>query len=133
LWVCHFPRRLVYIWGVFPLPGWGLGLIYLVTEVAATQQQSSDDHVAHVAHLAGALFAFIYFRTGWNLGKLVPGRWSIARPHLKIHDPGATERDLSRQVDRILEKISREGESSLSKEERQILEEASRRYQRRRQ
>jgi hypothetical protein len=39
---------------------------------------------------------------------------------------------LSAQVDAILEKISREGEGSLSRSERRTLEEASRKYQQKR-
>jgi hypothetical protein len=66
----------------------------------------------------------------------MPRRLSLSalklRPKLKVHDPAADERDLSREVDRILEKISREGEASLSKQERATLERASRRYQQRR-
>ncbi len=81
-----------------------------------------------------ASLAFIYYRTGWNLGKMIPSRWPrMKRPKLKIHDPEAEERQLARQVDAILEKISRDGEASLTKQERRILEQASRRYQRRRQ
>ena len=49
------------------------------------------------------------------------------------NDPEYDERELSRQVDRILEKIHRDGEGSLTKKERKTLEEASKRYQRKRQ
>ena len=51
---------------------------------------------------------------------------------LRIHNPSGDGRDLSEKVDEILQKISREGEASLTKQERRTLEEASRRYQRRR-
>jgi membrane associated rhomboid family serine protease len=134
LWVCHFPRRVIYIWGVLPMPAWALGGLYVFFDIVGLGRH---DNVAHVAHLAGAGFGFIYFRTGWNLGRLVPHRWSLSalkiRPRLRIHQPTADERDLTSEVDRILEKISREGEASLSKQERAVLERASRRYQQRRQ
>jgi hypothetical protein len=87
--------------------------------------------------LGGAVFGFIYYRTGLNLGRLIPRRLSMGafrwRPKLRIHDPEEAGKDLNQQVDRILEKISRQGEASLTKSERRTLEEASRRYQRRRQ
>ena len=55
-----------------------------------------------------------------------------SKPHLRVHKPSEeTETDLSREVDRILEKIFREGESNLTAEERHTLEKASRKYQRR--
>jgi membrane associated rhomboid family serine protease len=134
LWVLRFPRRLVYIWGVIPLPGWALGALFVLIDVAGI---SSHDTVAHVAHLAGGAFALVYYQSGWNLGRMLPGRWSGPtfrwRPRLRIHDPHDEGPTLGEQVDRILEKISREGEASLTKSERRTLEEASRRYQQRRQ
>ncbi len=42
------------------------------------------------------------------------------------------EENLNRRVDEILAKISSSGEASLTREERRILEDASRRYQQRR-
>jgi hypothetical protein len=54
------------------------------------------------------------------------------KPRLKLHDPEKESSNLTAQVDAILEKISREGEGSLSRSERRTLEEASRKYQQRR-
>jgi hypothetical protein len=103
--------------------------------------QGQGDHVAHEAHLAGAVFALIYFKTGWNLGRWLPSfrSWKSfswkglkPRPKLRVHKPAAQEQDLGQEVDRILEKISTQGESSLTAAERRTLEEASRRYQQKR-
>jgi membrane associated rhomboid family serine protease len=144
LYVLHFPRRMFYIWGVVPMPAWALGTMYVLFDVlgfvhsAGGQEPGGGPQVANIAHLGGALFGFIYFRSKMNLGRFVPRRLAdlkapIFRPKLRIHDPDKEARDLGRQVDAILEKISREGESSLTKKERKTLEEASRRYQQRRQ
>ncbi len=135
LFVLHFPRRLLYIWGVLPVPAWALGTLYVAADLLGVR---SDDLVAHVAHLGGVAFGAIYYYSGFNLGRLVPRRFSLPsfklKPKLRIHDEsGDRTLDLNQQVDQILEKISREGESSLTKSERRTLEEASRRYQRRRQ
>lgn len=135
LFVLHFPRRVFYIWGLFPLPAWAIGTIYVVMDVTGLLNPSGDQ-VANIAHLAGMGFGFVYYRSGINLGRLVPRRLSDLtrwRPKLRIHDPEDDARDLSAQVDEILEKISRHGEASLTKNERRTLEEASRKYQRRRQ
>ncbi len=133
--VLHFPQQIIYFFGVFPMRAWVLGAIVIGVDLLGAMPQATNDHVAHTAHLAGALFAFIYYRTGWNLGRMLPSRWPrLKRPtKLKLHDPEAEERQLARQVDAILEKISRDGEASLTKQERRTLEQASRRYQRRRQ
>jgi membrane associated rhomboid family serine protease len=141
LYVLHFPRRVLLIWGLIPIPAWALGGLYVLFDLAhAFQPRAGGDEpqVANVAHLAGAAFGFVYFRSKVNLGRFVPRRLSdlkgsLLKPKLRIHDPDREAEDLTRQVDRILEKISREGEASLTKKERQTLEEASRRYQRRRQ
>jgi membrane associated rhomboid family serine protease len=134
LFVLHFPHRTLLFMGLVPVPAWALGAVYVLIDVLGI---TNDDLVAHVAHLGGAAFGFVYFRSGLNIGRLVPQRLSMSalrlRPRLKIHNPDEEERKLSQHVDRILEKISREGEASLSKGERRTLEEASRRYQRRRQ
>ena len=134
LFVMHFPRRMLYVWGVLPVPAWALAALFVLFDVIGL---GGGGRVAHIAHIAGALFGFVYFRAGWNLGRLTPGGFSLRslrmRPRLKIHKPRDDGADLNRQVDQILEKISREGEASLTKSERRTLEEASRRYNRRRQ
>jgi membrane associated rhomboid family serine protease len=139
LFVIHYPRRLLYIWGVFPVPAWVLCTLYIAQDLlgySRSTQGDDTDRVAYAAHLGGALAAFLYYGTGWSLGRLVPRRLSLPRfkrrPKLRVHEPPRREPDLGLRVDRILEKISREGEASLTADERRTLEEASRRYQRRR-
>ncbi|MEX0713784.1 MAG: rhomboid family intramembrane serine protease [Pirellulales bacterium] len=139
LFVIHYPRRLLYIWGVFPVPAWVLCTLYIAQDLlgySRSTQGDDTDRVAYAAHLGGALAAFWYYGTGWSLGRLVPRRLSLPRfkrrPKLRVHEPPRREPDLGLRVDRILEKISREGEASLTADERRTLEEASRRYQRRR-
>jgi membrane associated rhomboid family serine protease len=138
LYVLHYPRRTFYMFPIpLPIPAWALGVFYVAGDlVGLGGALGRGDNVAHVAHLGGVAFGYVYFRTGWNLGRLVPRSWSLSslklRPKLRIHDPTTDDRNLTGEVDRILEKISREGESSLTKQERAILEKASRRYQQRR-
>lgn len=146
LFVLHNPHRTLLLMFVFPTPAWVLGVAVVVIDVLRAlnipainnifEGMGMGKDVAWQAHLAGAAFAFLYFRGGWNLGRLTRGLPSLKmpkrRPQLKVHDPDARERQLDRQADAILEKISREGEGSLTRKERMILEDASRRAQRRR-
>lgn len=133
LYALHFPRRTVLMLGI-PMPALVLAGLYVTADVWGLGQKKSP--VAHTAHLGGAAFAALYYFSGLNLGRLLPTSLSPRglrpRPKLRVHEPEAREENLASQVDRILEKISREGESSLSAKERQILEDASRRYQQRR-
>jgi membrane associated rhomboid family serine protease len=137
----NFPHRTILFMLLFPIPVWLLGVIYVASDALGLIGWARETHtnVAYVVHLAGAGFAFLYYRLGWNLTRIMPARFSLAwlkpRPRLRVHDPdreGGSQRELSDQVDRILEKIHREGEASLSRKERRILENASRRYQERR-
>jgi membrane associated rhomboid family serine protease len=141
LWILHFPMRLIYIWGVLPVRAWALGTFYIVGDLLGLMgflgTNQDGPQVANIAHLTGVAFAYAYYRGKLNLGRLIPARLSDLkprfRPKLRIHDPETKSRDLSREVDAILEKISREGEGSLTRKERKTLEEASRQYQRRKQ
>jgi hypothetical protein len=88
--------------------------------------------------LAGGLFALGYWYFGWNFGRL-PGMAEIARlgrtlgkslkpkPDLRVHDPESYYDDLDAEGDRVLEKLKSEGEQSLTRRERQVLEDYSRR------
>ena len=136
LFVLHFPERTIMFWGVVPMKVWVLGALYVGLDVLGAMNRTGHTPVAHVAHLGGAAFGFLYVRQRLNLGRFVPSDALKAlarrRPKLKIHDPDTNKRELNKQVDAILEKISREGEASLTRQERKTLEEASRQYQRRR-
>lgn len=137
LFALNFPRRIILFMFFLPMPAWVLGvlLVFLDAWNAVADRHSQ---VAYVVHLAGAAFAFIYFQQQWNFGRLFSGfHWPRlrSRPRLRVHDPDELEEDEGvpeAEVDRILEKIHREGEASLTRKERGILENASREYQRRR-
>ncbi len=114
-----------------PMPAWLLGAIFIGFDIFGVLNGGAT-WITPAAHLSAAAMAFFYFRSGINLGNLFPSKLPrLNRPKLRIHDPEAEERQLARQVDAILEKISRDGEASLTKQERRTLEQASRRYQRR--
>lgn len=54
-----FPRSILYIWGILPVPApimvLGYGLIEFVSQFV------SSSNVAHMTHLAGFAFAWLYF------------------------------------------------------------------------
>lgn len=134
LFALHYPKRTILLFFVLPAPMWLVGVLYVAADIFGAF--GSHGGVAYVAHLAGAAFAFVYYRSGGRLGSLTRGLPSLKLwgrgPKLKVHDPDAGDRQMDRKVDDILEKISREGEGSLTRKERKILEDASRRAQRRR-
>jgi len=129
-----YPRATVLLFFIVPAPAWVLGIIIVATDMFA----GHGDTIAHDVHLTGGLLALGYWYFGWNFGRL-PGMAGIGqlgrslgkslrpKPDLRVHDPEAYYDDLDAEADRVLEKVNREGEQSLSRQERQILEAYSRR------
>jgi hypothetical protein len=132
--IWNFPHTTVLMWGVLPVPAWALGLLYVVWDLQGAA--NGGGNVAHVTHLAGAAFGLLYAWRGWHLGSLLePARRLLDRLRgggrrgmrvVRSDDDDDVE-PLQDVVDRILEKISRSGSSSLTPAERDTLARASRR------
>lgn len=141
LFAFNFPNVTVLLFFVLPMPAWLLGMGIVLYDIYGAMGGNAGSNVAYSAHVAGAAFAAIYHLQGWNLTRLIDGRFSWprslfhAKPRLRVHtpddEPESQPDDLTAEVDRILEKIYREGEASLTSKERQTLEAASRKYQER--
>lgn len=76
--------------------------------------------VSHLAHLSGLVIGYVFFWVRWPqaLEGFIPWRWTRRR-RLRVVTPES-------EVDGILDKISREGMASLTRQEREILNRASR-------
>ena len=131
LYCSNFPRRTLLVLGLLPVPAWLLCVAFVGLDIL--RGLGGESSVAFDVHLAGAAFAFAYFRFKWNLGRLLPSRVPRVRsmfrskPNLKVHNPEDHYRNLDDQADHLLDKVHREGETSLTEKERQILEDYSRR------
>jgi membrane associated rhomboid family serine protease len=141
LYAFHFPRELIYIWFVLPVPIWlFVGFQVAMDIFVFTSNQPTDTAVT--VHLAGAAFAFGYFKLNWRLAPLwdavVRFRWPRSRPRLRLYreetparvrrsPPLADDSDdqLEAQVDAVLEKVARQGQASLTESEKAILVRAS--------
>ena len=143
IYAFHFPKRMFYIWFVLPVPAAILIVLYILSDISGALGVSDrGGNTAYMAHLGGAAYGFLFYRTQWSFGNIIPrlpagkaGRklsWPTRRPKLRLHEAPPEEPDWQQQVDELLEKISREGEASLTPAERRTLEEASRRFQERR-
>ena len=143
VYACLFPKRIILIWGLLPVPAVILVGLYILQDIAgALQADDRGGQVAYMAHLGGAAYGYLFYRTQWSFGNIIPrlpaGKtgsklsWPTRRPKLRLHEAPPEEPDWQQQVDELLEKISREGEASLTPAERRTLEEASKRFQERR-
>lgn len=140
----YWPDSPIHLYGIFPIKAKWLvaGLVGLSLLFALSGGRPG---LAHLAHLGGAITAFVYLKS-----RLAPSSWGQvysspkpAKPSKPLFArrpktettakaaPAPSTRELHRSlddVDRILDKISRGGMSSLTEEERQRLEEASRKF-----
>ena len=120
LMALNFPYREVLLLGIIPVQCWLLGVIYVALDLVGSVSQA--DKVAYVAHLGGAAFAAAYFLLHWNFSGLARFKTLLRRrSRLRLHQPTADER-FQTEADRVLEKIHRSGERSLTRGERKILE-----------
>ena len=138
-----FPKRPVTLFLFFVLPitmrartlAIALGLLNLISLIGPGGQ------IAYAAHLAGGLvgygYAYFYVRRSFPLIWLNPqhwlnqARWHWQRRRFKVISGAknaSTKWDKhiqSKEIDRVLEKISKHGIQSLTKEEHEILEKGS--------
>ncbi len=156
LCACHFPHRVIYVMLLIPVPLWVFALFNVAQDgyrLVAHQEYG----VAVSVHLAGAAFAFAYFKMHWRVYEFLTGWWGRlprrrARPRLRLfrpedadvpHEPvpvaaapaadaAPVDEHLEAKLDAVLEKLARSGKESLTDGERQILMRASEIYKRRR-
>ena len=149
-----WPDNLVYFWGIFPIKVKYLVAGLAVMSVLGTAGYGGAG-IAHLAHLGGFVTGFVYLKSKWApspwgelpkrrkakkrnalaawAGNRRPGPSAVpsAPPPAAPPTPARNvraERDLLDDVDSILDKISAQGLSSLTPEERARLDEVSRRY-----
>jgi membrane associated rhomboid family serine protease len=127
-----YPDRKVFIYFLFPIK-----MKYLVWGLAAVDLFAAfdgrKDGFAHFAHLGGMLVGWLYLKQDWRVGSF--GRKFRAQSarrkmesNTKRTEQEQLQRDeLTRETNRILEKINRDGLDSLTPEELRVLREASRR------
>lgn len=117
-----FPRMKVLLWGIIPMTMFWLVILVIIMSLLniAVGQNAGGE----AAHLSGLGMGFLYMKyKPWITRRRMErqkGAWTQ-----KIE----RERNFRVEVDRILDKVHHEGINSLSKKEKQLLQEATRREQ----
>ena len=137
--VAYVPNHTVYLMFIGPVKIKYIGIfIFVVTSVL----DFSTNTGGKIAHIGGAILGFIYtsqFRRGNDIGKwinrLIDQIVTLFRPgkNLKVtHKKSNTDYDYKmnkareqEEINRILEKISKGGYDSLTKDEKETLFKAS--------
>ncbi|MCI0450218.1 MAG: rhomboid family intramembrane serine protease [Chlorobi bacterium] len=143
-----FPNREIFLYFLFPIKAKYFVIIYMGIELLSV---GSNTGVAHLAHLGGGIAGFIYIlMSRSNLNDLFrfdkKPKVTTKRPtniyrntyYEKYNKPsddisdadyyeGKSEDEVTQEkIDEILDKIGKDGYDSLTKEEKKILFEASR-------
>lgn len=130
LFVLNYPKTIISIWGVLPVQAWIVGVLMIVFNIIGGRRD-----VAYEVHLAGIAFAVAYFFSGFRFQPLIAGWQNQAarrkETRLRIHKESVMAED--EEADRILDKIHRQGQDSLTRSERKFMEKYSRRVRKEKQ
>ncbi|HUW55745.1 MAG TPA: rhomboid family intramembrane serine protease [Planctomycetota bacterium] len=117
-----FPHARILIFFMFPIKARTLALIFAFITIVSLLGDRADG-VAHWAHLGGMAVGYLWVK-GRPLGRSLLAFWGARRRMMDVRRSAAEQAEL----DRILEKVHRDGISSLSNQERDFLNLMSRKY-----
>lgn len=104
-----YPEAQVYFYFLFPMSARTLAILLCAMEFFMTMSREGS-RISNITHLGGLAAGLL-----WLWGER---RWR-QRPAREEPDPAALERE---EIDRLLEKVSRKGQSSLSRAELRQLD-----------
>ncbi|MDR3232150.1 MAG: rhomboid family intramembrane serine protease [Planctomycetaceae bacterium] len=141
-----YPNKVLYVYGILPVPMWGLGM-FIVLMDAMGASGINNEGVAYTIHLTGAAFATLYYFIFLRRGVRLTDNYYISlhstrrknvkpkpfKPSLRIFaDNGdgeeQEEAEFNRRLDAILARYGQVGEGGLTAEERAFLQKASKIY-----
>jgi membrane associated rhomboid family serine protease len=139
VYVIFYPCEQFLLFWFIPVPLWALLGLYILYDLHPVLLSLAGDHmftgVAHASHLGGLAFGFLYWRFGWRLEPLLdriapamPGSKAPVYRKPAVREFVPRDDELTERVDEVLKKISEQGPSSLTEEERDLLNRASARY-----
>ena len=138
-----WPDRIILVFGLLPMKALHFVIIFGAVDLfqGFTRMNSGT---AYFAHVGGLATGFVYLKFGWRImvhlehffghnpiaDRFRGRRFTVIDGGRGKHDEGESDPahpDIEDEVDRILDKIARNGMESLDDRERDILERASRR------
>lgn len=126
-----FPHRRItlLVFFVLPVTMTARTLVVLLGLIDLLALFSSDGNVAHAAHLVGGLAGYLYARRVRSSRPIGGLRYWYGRLRGKRQAsltvlPGRDDEPSPEEIDRILDKISRDGIGSLTRHEKRLLDRA---------
>lgn len=125
----YYPNRKILMFFIFPVKVW---IAVVIIGAISILMAGSGSNVAHLTHLGGIVVAIIYLRyynqaISWNTHRRAVGAEKTMRK--RAHNKISMDRHYEEVIDPILKKISEKGMGSLTKEEKKILAQASKKDQ----
>jgi membrane associated rhomboid family serine protease len=127
-----WPDRMIYIFGILPMRALQFVIIYGAIQIFQGFT-GTGGNVAVFAHIGGGLTGLVYLKWGWRIQVYLEHFMRrLKRRNFKVVQGGKRREEDRRpdsddEVDRILDKIAREGMDSLDDRERRVLKRASER------
>jgi membrane associated rhomboid family serine protease len=130
-----WPDRMILVFGILPMKA--LQMVILFAAYSLFQGLTgTGGNIAVFVHLGGGITGFVYLKYGWRMqAHLEHWMKRLSQPKFTVHqggrggrlsdDPERTKED--EEVDRILDKIAKQGMDSLDSRERRILDRESER------
>jgi membrane associated rhomboid family serine protease len=117
-----FPEAVLYMYFLIPMKAWQAAILFAFIEFFAGMDGGGMG-VARFAHLSGMLTGYLYLRFSGSTSIQLKGWFRSMIPEKKsrveLHE--VTDELVSR-VDRILDKVLKEGVESLTPEEKRIMD-----------
>lgn len=127
-----WPNRELLFWGIFPIKAKYLAALILVVLVLLGLQSGTPIANGLGGFAAGGIYFLYYTKIKYKFGFKLPSfsfsRWRQKRKMVRWQEEMKTREEAKEEVDRLLEKISKEGMNSLNKKEKKFLKEASSKY-----
>ncbi len=123
----YFPEQRLLVFFFFPMQA--KHAVWLFGAISLFFAMGNSGGIAHATHIFGLLGAFLFFRFGESWGRALEklSLWHETRQVRKAAEELINHEEfMDTRVDPILQKISRHGMESLSRQERDVLERASR-------
>ena len=144
LYALMFPSKTLLLYGIIPLPMWALGLLIVFMDAYGAAGYGTQG-IAFSIHLAGAAFALFYYFFFYSRGIRITGIFTVfgglfrRKPKLNVYQgdepaprkKSAKDEEFDRKLDEILDRYGKVGEAGLTKEEREFLKQASKKYRNR--
>jgi len=123
---CWYPRSEILFMFIFRMQLWIAAAILVALDLLGVLSSTRSD-VAYAAHLGGAGFGYLYYRFGHRIERVFSkiDRMADEAEKKKRRKRELKNHELRLEVDRILDKVNREGMNALTDEERRFLKSAS--------